>query len=71
MQQHIHLSDASAVAHAADLIERFGALACSEAAARANDSRDRGNVVHFCRWRQIERLIVQLGEGPQRGARLH
>ena len=31
-----------------------------EAAARADESRDIGNYLHFCRWRQIERLILLL-----------
>ena len=42
---------------AAELIETFGESACGEAAARAGRSRDMGNHIHFCRWRQIERLI--------------
>lgn len=42
------------------LIERFGSNAGYEAAIRADGSRDLGNHVHFCHWRQIERLIVQL-----------
>lgn len=60
MQIHIHLPDPSAAADAADLIARFGVHAASEAAARANHSRDVGNVAHFCRWRQIERMIMIL-----------
>jgi hypothetical protein len=27
---------------------------------RADRSRELGNALHFCRWRQIERLIVLL-----------
>lgn len=42
---------------AAELIETFGESAGGEAAARAGRSRDMGNHIHFCRWRQIERLI--------------
>ncbi|MFA6124068.1 hypothetical protein [Sphingomonas sp.] len=45
---------------AADLITMFGDEAGLEAAARADRSRDLGNYLHFCRWRQIERLIVLL-----------
>ncbi|WP_294239698.1 hypothetical protein [uncultured Sphingomonas sp.] len=45
------------VATAAELIEMFGESAGGEAAARAGRSRDLGNHIHFCRWRQIERLI--------------
>jgi hypothetical protein len=49
-----------ALADAADLIERFGDDAAYEAAARAERSRDIGNVAHFCHWRQIERVIATL-----------
>ncbi|WP_343528903.1 hypothetical protein [Sphingomonas sp.] len=45
------------VATAAEMIETFGLSAGDEAAARADRSRDLGNHIHFCRWRQIERLI--------------
>ncbi len=60
MEYHVHLPDRAAAAEAAELIARFGDFAASEAAARADRSRDLGNVVHFCRWRQIERLIMLL-----------
>jgi hypothetical protein len=45
---------------AADLIARYGDEAGLEAAVRAEQSRDDGNVVRFCHWRQIERVIVAL-----------
>lgn len=48
------------LADAAELIERFGDDAGLEAAVRAEQSRDAGNVVRFCHWRQIERVIVTL-----------
>ena len=65
MQRHIHLPDRAAAADAAELIARFGAAAAREAAARAEASRGLGNVVHFCRWRQIERMILLLAAGPE------
>jgi hypothetical protein len=49
-----------ALADATDLIERFGDYAPAEAAARAERSRDEGNVNRFCHWRQIERVIAAL-----------
>jgi len=49
-----------ALADASDLIDRFGDDAGFEAAARAEVSRDSGNVVGFCHWRQIERVIATL-----------
>jgi hypothetical protein len=45
---------------ATDLIDRFGEHALFEAAARAERSRDEGNVARFCHWRQIERVIATL-----------
>ena len=60
MQHHVHLPDATAAVEAAELIAQFGDHAAFEAAARANHSRGLGNVVQFCRWRQIERMIVLL-----------
>ncbi|HVM37114.1 MAG TPA: hypothetical protein VM265_01815 [Sphingomicrobium sp.] len=50
----------TALADAAELIERFGEDAGREAAARAEISRDSGNVTRFCHWRQIERVIASL-----------
>jgi len=49
-----------ALADAADLIERYGDGACFEAAARAEQSRDDGNVSRFCHWRHIERVVATL-----------
>ena len=49
-----------ALADAAQLIELYGDDAGFEAAARAERSRDNGNVAHFCHWRQIERVIATL-----------
>ncbi len=48
------LEDASA------LMEAFGGFAGEEAALRADSSRDRGNAILFCHWRQVERLIDML-----------
>ena len=50
----------AALADAAFLIEAFGDDAGFEAAARAEVSRDNGNVIRFCHWRQIERVIATL-----------
>jgi hypothetical protein len=56
-----------ALADAADLIERYGDDAGFEAAARAERSRDIGNIAHFCHWRQIERVIATLSSDEVRG----
>ena len=71
MHQDVYLSDASAAADAAELIARFGIHAASEAAARADRSRDLGNVIHFCRWREIERMIDALSSAGPVDATIH
>ncbi|RJF90698.1 hypothetical protein [Sphingomonas cavernae] len=55
-----YVADRACYDEAVGLMARFGDDAGFEAAARADVSRDRGNVRNFCRWRQIERLIVHL-----------
>jgi hypothetical protein len=49
-----------ALADASELIERYGEDAGVEAAERARQSRNLGNVARFCHWRQIERVIATL-----------
>ena len=49
-----------ALADASQLIERYGDDAALEASIRAERSRDDGNVVRFCHWRHIERVIATL-----------
>jgi hypothetical protein len=56
-----------ALAEASELMDRFGEDAAMEAAARAERSRDVGNVLHFCHWRQIERVIETLASDEVRG----
>jgi hypothetical protein len=58
LRQTPFIADRAAALDAARLIDDHGGDAGARAAARAALSRDRGNVVHFCRWRQIERLIA-------------
>jgi len=52
------VADRAHVIDAMALIDEFGDDAGFEAAARADHSRGLGNHIHFCRWRQIERLII-------------
>jgi hypothetical protein len=56
-----------ALADASELMNRFGDDAGYEAAARAERSRDEGNVARFCHWRQIERVIATLSSDEVRG----
>lgn len=61
------ISNRLALSDASDLIDRFGDDAGLEAAVRAERSRDDGNVVRFCHWRQIERVIATLSSEDVRG----
>jgi hypothetical protein len=62
-----YISCRLALAEASELIERFGDDAGLEAATRAERSRDDGNVLRFCHWRQIERVIATLSSDEVRG----
>lgn len=53
---HLSFNRASAEL-AAEMLALFGTDAPDQARARARTSRDRGNVQHFCNWRQAERLL--------------
>ena len=63
----LFISGRPALSDAAELIERFGDDAGFEAAARADISRDAGNVIRFCHWRQIERVIATLSSDEVQG----
>ncbi len=62
------ISGRPALADAAELMARYGDDAGFEAAARAEQSRESGNVIRFCHWRQIERVIVTLSSDEVRGS---
>ena len=49
-----HYSDAEL------LISNYGEEAGLEAANRADKSRSLGNHLHYCKWRQVERLCILL-----------
>lgn len=55
-----YLADTRPHADAVQLLAQFGAKAGAEASARADRSRQLGNHLHFCRWRQVARLIAML-----------
>ena len=57
MDHQVFCADRTAFADASDLIDVYGDAARDEAKQRASRSRELGNVVHFCRWREIDRLI--------------
>lgn len=58
-----YLADRTQLTAATELIVRYGVHAAAEAASRADASRDVGNHIHFCRWRQVERLIDLMAAG--------
>lgn len=63
----LFIAGRAALADAALLMDNYGDNAGFEAAARAERSRDRGNVVLFCHWRQIERVIASLSDREATG----
>lgn len=62
-----YIAGRRALAEASELMKSFGDDAGLEAAARAERSRDAGNVLLFCHWRQIERVIATLSDEEVRG----
>jgi hypothetical protein len=48
------------VCEAETLMALFGSAAGLEASERAEASRTVGNHLQYCRWRQIERLVILL-----------
>jgi hypothetical protein len=68
LRHNVHIAGRRAFAEAADLISHFGDHAVLEARRRAGRSRDLGNVVHFCRWREVERMIFTLDQTAAAGA---
>lgn len=52
--------DSTNYAEAEQLIHNFGEEAGLEAANRADQSRAVGNHLHYCKWRQVERMCVLL-----------
>ncbi len=61
------ISGRPALVDATELISVYGDDAGLEAALRAEQSRDSGNVARFCHWRHIERVIVTLTNQEVRG----
>lgn len=56
------IRDRAALADASELMRQYGDDAAREAAERARHSRNDGNVVRFCHWRQIARVIASLSQ---------
>jgi hypothetical protein len=58
-----YLADRASADLATEFMAIFGDDAGREAATRADSSRNRGNVIGFCRWRQVERMILFMENG--------
>ena len=66
--QDVFIAGRSALTDALSLVDEFGGDAPIAAAERAVQSRDAGNVLKFCHWRQIERLSALLANNDNRGS---
>ena len=66
--QNFFIAGRSSVADALSLVDEYGADAPLAAAMRAVQSRDAGNVLRFCHWRQIERLSALLASDDVQGS---
>ncbi len=65
---NLFIAGRSSVTDALSLIDEYGADAPLAAAMRAVQSRDAGNVLKFCHWRQIERLSALLASNDVEGS---
>jgi hypothetical protein len=59
----------TAAMEAQNLIDTHGDAAVDAAAANARESRNLGNHIAFCKWRQIERLLTVLNNDAPVGTR--
>lgn len=56
----LFIAGRNSLADAEDLMREFGPEAALQAAVRAEKSRGAENILKFCHWRQVERLIDAL-----------
>jgi len=66
--QDLFIASRSSLTDALSLVDEYGADAPLAAAMRAVQSRDAGNVLKFCHWRQIERLSALLASDDVQGS---
>jgi hypothetical protein len=66
--EQMFISGPLAVDDALSLVDEYGADAPMAAAMRAVQSRNAGNVLKFCHWRQIERLSALLASDDVEGS---
>lgn len=63
----LFIASRNSLSDAQELIREFGGEAALQAAVRAEKSRDAENILKFCHWRQVERLIDALGAQEPQG----
>ena len=67
MEQFVNLDGSTLLADAGRLIARHGEGAGREARRLAARSRSDGNLVRFCRWRDVSRLVETLASDAVAG----
>ena len=63
----LFIATRNSLADAQDLMRDFGQEAALQAAVRAEKSREAENILKFCHWRQVERLIDRLAAEEAQG----
>jgi len=63
----LFISGRNSVSDAQELIRDYGGEAALQAAVRAEQSRGAENILKYCHWRQVERLIDALATEEPRG----
>ncbi|HEY0270622.1 MAG TPA: hypothetical protein VGC10_06505 [Sphingomonas sp.] len=64
------VADREAYDAASTLMSEYGGAALTEAASRAERSRDLGNFIHYARWCRAGRAILLLSD-PEQDGTLH
>ena len=63
----IFIAGRDSLADAQQLMRDFGSEAQLQAAVRAEQSREAENILKFCHWRQVDRLIDALAADEVQG----
>jgi hypothetical protein len=63
----LFIAGRNSLSDAQELIREFGQEAALQAAVRAEKSREAENILKFCHWRQVERLIDALDTNEPQG----
>ena len=63
----LFIASRNSLSDAQELIREFGGEAALQAAVRAEKSREAENILKFCHWRQVERLIDALAADEPQG----